>query len=477
MRQMDFSQNRRRENSVNTSDVPTVSTRLGLVDRLGRWRVRWGIGRSRYRVPPGLYRVGTPDPSSPVLVTANYKLSFDALRSELDGVDAWILVLDTKGVSIFRMMKAVVGADAFVGAVESFADESRYAGVDFDEFEAAVNPVAGAGSNAVPVARIGATDPFAADLERLVKEWLDGTSVPGYSITRATVRKLEDARGEVVHQVAVRVRNGEPGLGFVKVSAVGFRDEVSQGVQIDGGSEVEVALVIADRPTRVSVETFFAKNRRSLIAPLRVPDEVQIGRPESYVHLVTEEESPFIEIIVDNEDEGFSMPVRRVQRYLRPGLEGGNWWVRSTMFAFGRYENNYRMKSAGDGAQPAIWSALMPRTGEYDVAYYYLPESYPAAGVWGLASHSDFTIHHGDETRTVRLDEDDLKGGWNLLGRFNFEAGEEVHVELSDRADGRLYADAVRWRFADSDLVYEEDVAPWDALRRRPGAGARRARR
>jgi len=386
-------------------------------------------------------------------------------------------VLDNKGVSIFRMMKAVAGAGAFVRAVESFADESRYADVDFGQFEAAIMPVAGAESNAVPVARMTAPDPFGADLERLVKEWLDGTSVPGYSITGATVRKLENARSEVVHQVAVRVRNGEPGLGFVKVSAVGFRDEVSKGVQIEGGSEVEVALVIADRPTRVTVETFFAKNRRSLVAPLRVPDKVQAGRPESYVHVVTEEESPFIEIIVDNEDEGFSMPVRRVQRYLRPGLEGGQWWVRSTMFAYGRYENNYRMKSAGDGAQPAVWSALMPRTGEYDIAYYYLPESYPANGVWGLASYSDFTILHGDETRTVRLEEDHLKGGWNLLGRFHFEAGEEVSVELSDRADGRLYADAMRWRFADSDLVYEEDVAPWDAMRRPPGAGARRGRR
>jgi CO dehydrogenase/acetyl-CoA synthase gamma subunit (corrinoid Fe-S protein) len=33
---------------------------------------------------------------SPVLVTANYKMSFDRLRSQLTGIDAWILVLDTK---------------------------------------------------------------------------------------------------------------------------------------------------------------------------------------------------------------------------------------------------------------------------------------------------------------------------------------------------------------------------------------------
>jgi hypothetical protein len=63
--------------------------------------VRWDIGRSRYRVAPGLYAAGGPNPASPVLVTANYKLSFDALRRALTGIDAWILVLDTRGVNVW----------------------------------------------------------------------------------------------------------------------------------------------------------------------------------------------------------------------------------------------------------------------------------------------------------------------------------------------------------------------------------------
>jgi len=104
---------------VNTSDIPTVSTRLGLADRLGGWRVRWAIGRGRYRVSPGLYKVGAPEPSSPVLVSANYKLSFDALRAELQGVDAWILVLDTKGVNVWCAAgKGTFGTDELVRQVE-----------------------------------------------------------------------------------------------------------------------------------------------------------------------------------------------------------------------------------------------------------------------------------------------------------------------------------------------------------------------
>jgi len=81
--------------------VPRVSTRLTGRDRLGAALVRLGIGRGAYRVSPGLYAVGAPGPQSPVLATANYKLTFDALRGELGGVDAWILVLDTKGVNVW----------------------------------------------------------------------------------------------------------------------------------------------------------------------------------------------------------------------------------------------------------------------------------------------------------------------------------------------------------------------------------------
>ncbi len=81
--------------------VPRVHTRLGPSDLLGRWAMRWGIGRDRYRIAPGLYAVGRPEPASPVLVTANYKMTFDLLRRDLDGVDAWILVLETRGINVW----------------------------------------------------------------------------------------------------------------------------------------------------------------------------------------------------------------------------------------------------------------------------------------------------------------------------------------------------------------------------------------
>ena len=81
--------------------VPRVRTALSSADRFGAWRVRWGIDRMGYTVEPGLYAAGSPLPESPVFVSANYKMSFDLLRSRLSGRDVWILVLDTAGVNVW----------------------------------------------------------------------------------------------------------------------------------------------------------------------------------------------------------------------------------------------------------------------------------------------------------------------------------------------------------------------------------------
>lgn len=100
--------------------VPRVSTELTWRDRLGGIAMRWDFGRDRYLVEPGLYAAGAPGPGAPVLVSANYKLSFDALRRELGSTDAWILVLDTKGVNVWCAAgKGTFGTDEVVRRVEA----------------------------------------------------------------------------------------------------------------------------------------------------------------------------------------------------------------------------------------------------------------------------------------------------------------------------------------------------------------------
>lgn len=88
-------------NCKNDLNFTQTSAKLSFNDILGSWKARWAINRSNYKITPGLYRIGNAEAHSPVLVTSNYKMSFDCLRKELAAIDAWILVLDTKGINVW----------------------------------------------------------------------------------------------------------------------------------------------------------------------------------------------------------------------------------------------------------------------------------------------------------------------------------------------------------------------------------------
>ena len=100
-------------------DMPKISSDLSWADHWGSVKARWGVGRMHYTVDPGLYALGEPNERSPVLVTANYKMSFDRLREVLSHRQAWILVLDTKGINVWCAAgKGTFGTDELVRRVE-----------------------------------------------------------------------------------------------------------------------------------------------------------------------------------------------------------------------------------------------------------------------------------------------------------------------------------------------------------------------
>lgn len=104
-------------NAVKKVNIPVTRTtsNLTIKDQIGNIKVRLGIGRMNYSIAPGIYSLGSPTPDSPVLVTANYKLTFDTLRKELIQLDLWILVLDTKGINVWCAAgKGTFGTDELI---------------------------------------------------------------------------------------------------------------------------------------------------------------------------------------------------------------------------------------------------------------------------------------------------------------------------------------------------------------------------
>ena len=105
--------------------VPRVSTEWSWRDRLEHLRCRLGSFRSRNQRPPGLYAVGNPGPDAEVIVTANYGLTFDVVRRALRGLDAWLLLLDTRGVNVWCAAgKGTFGTGELVHRVGAVSLES-----------------------------------------------------------------------------------------------------------------------------------------------------------------------------------------------------------------------------------------------------------------------------------------------------------------------------------------------------------------
>ena len=50
---------------------------------------------------PGLRSVGSPSPSSPVLITGNYDLTVRRLLRALEGVNAWVVVAPSRGINVW----------------------------------------------------------------------------------------------------------------------------------------------------------------------------------------------------------------------------------------------------------------------------------------------------------------------------------------------------------------------------------------
>ena len=99
--------------------IARTTSRLTWRNHVDHILARFAVNRGGHRVRPGLYALGKPDSKSPVLVTANYTLSFDAVRSALPGKDAYILVLDTDGINVWCAAgKGSFGTDELVRRIE-----------------------------------------------------------------------------------------------------------------------------------------------------------------------------------------------------------------------------------------------------------------------------------------------------------------------------------------------------------------------
>jgi RHS repeat-associated protein len=113
----------------------------------------------------------------------------------------------------------------------------------------------------------------------------------------------------------------------------------------------------------------------------------------------------------------------------------GSWSTASSVDGF--HGLGYQWTGAGDGSRTFTWRLHVPADGDYEVFVRYVTAS-------NRATNAPYTISHDDGDSTVLVDQNTDGGQWVSVGEFGFTEGGDHQIELSNDADGRVVADAVR---------------------------------
>jgi hypothetical protein len=377
-----------------------------------------------------------------------------------------------KGRYLFALLQAEVGDDIFTENLTDFIVKNRFTDASTDSLMSRISEYA------------------SIDIPDMIESWYIDTLLPGYIIRDIESYKVYDRERTRV-QTKLSISNPQPVDGMV---TLGFRlgdrrqtfmpwwrrgtqkYDLEKSIVIPAESIKEIGVITDDAPSELVIETYVSLNLPSVILVHFGDRELKrnaepfdgevLSKIESPTQEATEEEK-----VVDNEDPGFLVEtlakVNRLRKLLVStfGTEQAEaeeyegirfWdlprsWVATTDSKFyGEYVHSGVYKRTGDGSFKVSWSANIEEAGSYDI-YFHNPDlEMPHWGRHGRRGRPNkgeetFLIHHEDGVDKVEVDLNVTPEGWNLLGTYHLQTGENS-VELSDRGDmSFVTADAVKW--------------------------------
>jgi hypothetical protein len=363
---------------------------------------------------------------------------------------------------------------------------------------------------------------FGFDFYPYLDNWYNGKDQPGFIISGLQVNEIIiDERSR--YQVSFTASNPEMVTGIFNIS---FRGEGAGGLgrqrggmggfQPDGtrpgqgpmqgrgmdASDIEkivllepnetkkISLITEVRPRAVILNTLFSRNIPGEIN-LPVNDIIKSKRnktTEEEKIVIPAEQKILKEIIVDNEDNGFSSgaeiieaPLKRIlgitNRRSKTYLQISEWnipeyWqpVVSTNY-YGKYVRSAVYTRAETGTRELTWKTGITTPGYYDI-YCYSDKSYTRMSVRadgrggmpgpggpdnqqggpdrereGEARFRDFhyKVYHDGGVEEITFDYQNAEPGWNSLGRF-YISSDSAKVTLSNQSSGKLViGDAIKW--------------------------------
>jgi ABC-type transport system involved in multi-copper enzyme maturation permease subunit len=384
------------------------------------------------------------------------------LEVSLEEMDPWedpartVDILALKGNAVARSILDTLGREDTVRLLSLLRQTHQGGSYGFEDFQAAA-------------------EALGYDMEVLLGDWFGSAALPGFVCDETSAFRLPDSEdGSPRYQLLFTVRNDEPVPGLFRFirryNNEGGPGEsmTSDSIRMDGKSIIRYGLVVSRPPSIVLLDPYLSLNRMKFGIQLPSIDAEKIEKVDAVTGAHELPWAPLEEsfVVVDDLDPGFRVLEGEGQgKGLRIDARGEadedtdqglpsrrftyripSTWSRISLPQFyGRYRHTMVAVKAGKGEKKAVFTAAIPRGGQWDLEVYMSPGRgmiYPGRkwGTW----HFTVTDANGDERR-IAFDSDVVSEGWNPAGNFDLPEG-EVSVTLSNETDGKfVVADAIRW--------------------------------
>ncbi len=155
------------------------------------------------------------------------------------------------------------------------------------------------------------------------------------------------------------------------------------------------------------------------------------------------------DIVIDNVDINMTSPGNDPVSYQgawtqQPMGDVPNTVAYSLSYGWDEYGTPYAYSNSGNGENTATYTPKINVAGRYEVFEWHgwhgnTPESRQEA------SNVPYLISHREGTASGTIDQTQNYGKWNSLGTFNFNTGTNGKVVLSNKANGIVISDAIKF--------------------------------
>jgi hypothetical protein len=368
-------------------------------------------------------------------------------------------VVVAKGNEYFNILRARLGESGVDTLVTRLINSHRHRIIAFEELDSIFNLQ------------------FKTSLVAETNRWYNQQRLPGFIITNMATYKVRE--GEATrYQVRFVLTNAENADGLVTLNIElndpnrreegwnndNFKIDYSKKIFMPALASFEIGILFNTEPARMSLVTHISKNLPyNLLSNFTGFTETRNVLAMDDIHSVPFADSREAqgEVIVDNEDKGFSEHQATSQAYLKSKIKNSNqnrykyssihswnppreWKAVLRSEFYGRYVHSASYTRAGTGERSAVWTAKLPDKASYDV-YFYLDK---LNGVWRRSNKSpdyNFLIYHDQGIEKIKKSSADAEDGWNYLGTFSFSS-DSARVEMNNKTVGdMIIADAVKW--------------------------------